>query len=143
MGGVAQAHYVYGQAFTYYSQDSCESTRSEISHGGGGGYVKIDGATLRSDRFTGTSCIIPFDLAQGAKALRYDLWKWNGSQWTVCAGSNYVYNTSVASKWVIYYDFGSAAYCGPGTYGTYGYTFHYNGAWYGGGIWSGNHNLPA
>ncbi len=39
----ASANYVYDKGYTYYtSTEQCVGTRSEISHGPGGGYSKTD-----------------------------------------------------------------------------------------------------
>lgn len=138
----AAAHYVYAQPWTYFSDSTCEMTRSEVSHGGGGGYYKTDGYTWRENRVLGSSCSSDHKMAPGYKAANWAAWKWTGSTWALCAQSNYVYNSTVTSKLVVYWSYNSTP-CGAGYYGNQGTSWHYNGAWYGGTVWSGYHYLPA
>ena len=146
LGGTAApaaAHFVYEYPWTYFSSNSCEQTRSEVSHGGGGGYYKTDGVSYRENRAIQASCAEWFDRPAGYKAAKWAAWKWNGSQWALCQESNYSYNSSTTSRHVVYWDYGSRTPCGNGYYGNMGTSYHYNGAWYGGSVWSGYHQLPA
>lgn len=114
-----------------------------ISHGTGGGYSKVDGVTQRENRVLGTSCSTTHSLGAGYKALRMHLYKWTGSAWGVCASTSYKYNSTTTYKLVQAVYWGSSPRCGNGYYGTSGGSWHYNGAWYGGSVWSGYHWLPA
>lgn len=142
----ALAHYVYEEAYTYWSSDSCTWGRSETSHGSGGGYAQGDAEAHRGTRtiFFGTvECSLDFDRPPGYLAVRWDWLYWTGSEWAVCAYYDWQYNSTTTHRMVLDYDFGSSPWCGSGYYGTSAGSSHYNGGWHGGYIWSGYHWLPA
>ena len=80
-----------------------------------------------------------FNLSEGKLALRLQLWKWTGSQWAVCADTNWMYNTATAWRM----DFqGWTTLCGSAYYGNMTNAFAWIGNWIGGGMWSGYQSLP-
>jgi hypothetical protein len=87
-------------------------------------------------------CFTEWTRPPGYIALLFQLYKWTGSQWAVCAGTSWFYNSTSAKKLAGFYNYGSSPWCGAGYYGTLSYGFVWNGAWHGGPLWSGYHYLP-
>jgi hypothetical protein len=138
-----QAHYVY-EAGTLYLGDFCVMARSEISHGSGGGYSKVDTNATKTQwtPIGDFECIGWLYKPPGYLAASYHLMKWDGKQWGICYSSDWSFNSKTASKQVIERDFGRTPPCGAGYYGTGGVSYvKDNNEWYGGGIWSGYHGL--
>jgi hypothetical protein len=135
----AHAHFVYERSEVWKDGGECLILRSEISHGGGGGYSKATAETFTN--FSWWNCFIAWDRGPGYIALRYDLMKWTEQGWAICRQTGWHYNRSTTNKYQIYTDHGSYAPCGTGYYGTmsYGYVDK-NGQWYGGHMWSGYHD---
>jgi hypothetical protein len=133
------AHYVYSSGIVYQNSDEliCVHGRSETSHGGGGGYYRVDEQTHNCSGITVTR-------PAGNIAVRAKFYKWTGSEWVVCEDSDWSYNPTTSDHWGIAKDYGSSPPCGNGYYGTSGAAYIYwNDAWHGGWIWSGYHWLPA
>ncbi|MFD0773475.1 hypothetical protein ACFQZ2_05995 [Streptomonospora algeriensis] len=136
----ASAETVEESGFTYYSSNTCESTRSML-RGDGVERVEAEGESLRNNRVIGTSCLEWYEMPVGYKQVRYDLYKWNGSDWAKCYGTGWVENTKKVSNLTVYNTM--VAPCGNGYYGSMGLSYHYNNEWYGGQMWSGYTQLGA
>lgn len=80
-----------------------------------------------------------YDLGPGKLALRMTLWKWTGSQWAVCADTDWMYNSSTGWRMLSQ---GWAGLCGNAYYGNNTGAFAYIGRWIGGYMWSGDQWLP-
>ena len=78
-------------------------------------------------------------------ANRKWLMKYLGSgRWGVCVLGNWHFNPRKTYKYVTKSSYGTQPDCGAGYYGTVGEAYDYfNGAWHGGGMFSGWHKLPA
>lgn len=141
----ASAHYVYESGYTHYtSSEQCVKTRSEISHGSGGGYSKTDNKSLVG-QWTPWG-IVPCgggaDVPPGWMKNAFVLYKWTGSGWGACRGTQWWYNPIRTSNWTIYANYGTSPPCGRGYYGTMSYTYVWaNSAWIGGLMWSGHQYL--
>lgn len=74
----------------------------------------------------------------GYLAVRAMLNKWNGSAWTVCRDTGYIYNSVTTYGLGIGPRYNRFGECGAGYYGNNSGTFVYHdGAWRGGTVWSG------
>jgi len=76
-------------------------------------------------------------------------WEPDVNLWATCEQTDWVYSQSDGEFQVIVdEEWGSAAPCQPGYYGTYGVGFQWSydtsqtGSWHGGSLWSGYHWLP-
>jgi len=143
----ALADYVYAHSDVYASTAECTEARDEVSHGSGGGYIKVD--TMSVGVFTTVAggvvyCYSKFYRPAGYIATYMRFWKWTGSAWAVCTSMvDWFYNP--ANDWIttLAWNNGTWPPCGPGYYGTLGDHYVYNNGWKGGGQWSGYHYLPA
>jgi len=88
-----------------------------------------------------TSCNDPrnwawygFSLDPGYLALRMTLWKWTGSQWAVCADTDWMYNS--VRGWRMVFQ-GWAGLSGNAYYANNTGGFAWIGRWIGGYMWSG------
>lgn len=84
-------------------------------------------------------------------AVRLDVYKWNGSAWTLCRRTDWRYGPTGVSGGDTgspygpdqILDYGGSSACGPGYYGTMAHAYVWDGsAWRGGSIWSGYENVP-
>lgn len=144
--GVAWAHFVFQKDYTFQSDSTCTLARSEASHGGGGGYSKSDVIGRKQAPFGpwgSINCGADDIRAAGQLALRFDWWKWTGSDWAICAGTDWYFNPNATWHYSIHWDYGASPWCGDGYYGTMTYAYNQNGGWQGGALWSGFHLLPA
>jgi hypothetical protein len=94
-------------------------------------------------------CGAGLTLPDGWAAVRLDLFKWNGSEWLLCRGTNFKYGATGVNQWgpwgpqeVFAYGFGGGngppPACGTGWYGTVAYSWAWDGSqWRGGGVYSG------
>lgn len=139
--GAASAHYIYDSGITYASSNDCAYGYSETSHGTGGGYSKS--YILAEYHFSSADCAVYWKRPVGYLAVAFDLYKWTGSSWALCRYTNWYYNSTDTSQFILYAYYGSSPPCGNGYYATYGGNFEYNGGWHGGWLWSGYHYLPA
>lgn len=143
--GSAAANYVYEKVNTYQSDTNCTSGRSETSHGANNnGYFKAD-TTSRYNFFTvwgPINCGKDWNRSAGQIATKIDIYKWDGYQWLLCAATDWLYNGGVQA-FDSYYVNSGYLFCGVGYYGTIANGYVWNNAWYGGGVWSGYHYLPA
>jgi hypothetical protein len=151
----ADAHYVYEEEWAYHSDDAnCTQVYSEISHGGGGGYVKVvTKSEYKSDNWWGGAypCAANFTVPAGYIANRPTWWKWNPKAnsgrgaWQVCVDNSWWYMPGKGSSFEIHLKPipDDEPHCGAGYYGDFagGYVA-FNGTWYGGWVWSGYHLLP-
>lgn len=140
----ASAHYVYEGVFTYRSSDNCTYGRAEISHGDGNGYARTD---VESETQLGTpsgvyQCALAYERPSGYLAAKTEIYAWNGSDWYLCAATDWHYNSTVTSAFIIESRMIGSPICGSAYYGTMGTGYVWNGAWYGGSVWSGYHWLP-
>lgn len=138
---IAQDGFVYQQI-----AGACTYVRSEISHGGGGGYSKNDtrSHSYASTTAGGIECGNTTARPAGYIKAYNRLLLWNGSAWGGCRTSNTVYNTTNTYSLVTATNYGSTTPCGNGTYvnEAFGYV-NLTGTWQGGSLRSGNHFLPA
>lgn len=141
------AHYVYENEWAYRSdRGHCVRERSEISHGDGGGYSKVDAIISHYWYFDDKH--IPCGLSKyksaGEILIKWDLMKWNASraEWHHCRVIDSVSNRTRTYKFVVYAYYGAYADCGTGWYGTWGSAKVWNGRTFKGGrVWSGPHWL--
>ncbi len=137
------AHVIYEDGHTYTSPYNCTWSRSEISHGSGGGYSK---ANLKSEQNEWRStCRKRLSRPIGYLRAKWELQKKSGSSWIRCKLGNYYYNGGDASELANTRDHGTSPPCGSGTYRTIGETGVKIGSkWYGGTLSSGvvGHTLP-
>lgn len=144
--GVASAHYVKQEGPLATWEDNCTIGRSEVSHGGGGGYTRVDTKSRQSDPLTGTRCIWPFDRPAGQIAARYHYYRYSSARktWLLCKRSAWAYNQRTARDVRISWNFGAVPPCGGnGYFGTIGDSLVLDdGAWHGGQLWSGYHFIP-
>jgi hypothetical protein len=80
-------------------------------------------------------------------AVRLDVYKWTGSSWAVCHGTDWKYgatSTDQLGPRALEVVLGGPAACGPGYYGTlaYSYVMDNYGTWRGGSVWSGYEWVP-
>jgi hypothetical protein len=115
------------------------------------------GATVDAEPYD-WDCSTPLQLSQGDVAAKADVYKWTGSSWAYCTGTDWVYGGYTSGYWIgdIYESptYGaiapsSAGSCGPGYYGVLGsayayglvhsdiYVSGYGFQWNGGTVWSG------
>jgi hypothetical protein len=81
-------------------------------------------------------------------ATRLDVWKWTGSAWAICNGTNWKFDYTGSDQfgplgpgWV--FSYGGSASCGSGYYGTFASAYVWDGsAWRGGMVWSGYEFVP-
>lgn len=135
----ASAHYVYssGTIYANYEDSICATGRSEVSHGNGGGYYRVDENTHNCYR-------IAKDMPGGNISVRAHFLKWTGAEWAVCHDSGWVANNLTTNHWGISRNFGTSPPCGAGSYVTNGAVYIYwDNQWNGTWIWSGEHWLPA
>ncbi|MQM26146.1 hypothetical protein GFD30_11270 [Glycomyces sp. NEAU-7082] len=139
----AAAHYVYQEGHVYRTNDLCVHERSEISHGDGGGYSRVD---VSSTTILAPGGAFPCAHANHKPAnniaAKIQVLAWNGSAWYVCAETAWVYNDHTTWQLIIESRMLGLPWCGTGWYGTMGHGYVWNNAWYGGTMWSGNHWLP-
>jgi hypothetical protein len=143
----ASAHVEYNKGRLYQSDPLCVDGRSEISHGSGGGYSKVDTwARQRTwvPRVGWIQCGIKKYRPKGYIANRILIYKWlsNGSV-GLCTYTRWDYNDRKASHFVINYSMGAQPDCGRGWYFTRGQSYvKLNNTWYGDDLNSGWHFLP-
>jgi hypothetical protein len=81
-------------------------------------------------------------------AVRLDVWRHDGSVWTICRSTDWVYGTTGTSQWgptgpELVVDYGGSAACGSGVYGVWAYASVHDGtAWRTGSVWSGTEQVP-
>jgi hypothetical protein len=142
---LAYAHYVYEWPTKAVTDNMCVKVRSEVSHGGGGGYSRGDVQTLSDDpRWTECSQATghaPFYAA--THGIQLSVYKYGSNGWYECMRSDFATRSNAYHS---YRDWNYNLPCGPGYYGTYTYGVAQEvtgGSWYGGWVWSGYHYLPA
>jgi hypothetical protein len=140
------AHYVYQQGYVFQRpQSNCTWSRSETSHGNGGGYSKGDTAskTYVAHSWGGAECGADAPRPAGYMKTQLDLYKWTGSYWGLCRRVNWVYNTTNTYWYAIETYYGATPPCGNGTYRTDTHSYvNMTGTWEGGPLNSGDHILP-
>jgi hypothetical protein len=155
LGATALAHFVYEKTEVWQSstQGRCVVNRSEVSHGGGGGYTKVSNITYNNLNTPGGAwdCTDTWELGGKYKRNKYHFLKWSSpdNKWKLCKYSEWAYNKTSTYSYSIAWDFGSTPPCGAGAYATHGHVENrINRAnnqhdWVGGPMWSGSHSLPA
>lgn len=110
------------------------------------GNLAYDG-TIALSQGCGAGLILP----NGWAAARLDVYKWTGSNWAFCRGTNWQYGPTGISGGDVggpfgpsqILDYGGSSSCGSGYYGTLAFAFAWDGsAWRGGSVWSGNEFVP-
>src|SRR3954453_7465207 len=89
-------------------------------------------------------CVTPLALAVGNVATKADLYKWTGSAWAYCNGTDWVYDGYRPAHWAgdLFFPatygartISSAGACGPGYYGVKAAAFAWaNNTWNGGWV---------
>ncbi|SDD76963.1 hypothetical protein [Glycomyces harbinensis] len=140
----AAAHYVYEEAFTYRSNDLCVFQRSEVSHGDGNGYarVDVDSSTVLGTPSGSYPCAWPLERPAGYISAKIETYVWLGSYWYLCDETGWVYNDTTSTELAIQARMIGQPICGPGYYATNGVGYVWNNNWFGGAVWSGAHYLP-
>jgi hypothetical protein len=97
-------------------------------------------------------CVTPLALPVGYVATKADVYKWNGSAWAYCNGTNWLYDgyrpPRVVGDLTFSATYGahaisSAGACGPGYYGVNAAAFAWaNNSWNGNWVWSGFEYMP-
>jgi hypothetical protein len=144
----ASAHVEYNKGRLYQSDPLCVDGRSEISHGVGGGYSRVD-TWARQRTWVPKSgwiqCGIKKNRPKGYIANRILVFKWlaDGSA-GLCTLTHWDYNDKKASHFAINFTMGAQPDCGRGWYYTYGQSYvRLNATWHGDDLFSGWHYLPA
>jgi hypothetical protein len=143
---VASAHSVQTSNYTYHSNDhNCTWGESRLDHGGGGGYVRtgvLSKIAVYAPNWT-VPCGDYMSRPPSNLSVRATLFKWDGSNWNACWQSAWMFNSATSANYAADRDFGSSPPCQNGWYNHYGESrVHFNGQWWGGGLWSGNHSFP-
>ena len=110
------------------------------------GNLAYDGTYARGQGCSGAGLTLP----AGFAAARLDVFKWTGSTWAFCRGTNWQYGATGNDQWGPtgpgqVFDYGGSPSCGPGYYGTLAYAYVWDSAasaWRGGGVWSGYELVP-
>jgi hypothetical protein len=91
-------------------------------------------------------CGAGLTLPAGWAAARLDVYKWTGSQWAVCTGTNWLFGPTGISGGDTggpfgpsqVFNYGGPSSCGSGWYGTLASAYVWDGSsWRGGSVWSG------
>ena len=134
--GVAVAHLVYA---------SGDLVRGPICVGNGSGIAEYgaDGGQVIAEIWTQAYgngfCLTAKNLPAWTMYIRRQMFHWNGSEWRLCADSGDTYNASPTSYRSISRQWAKMP-CGAGWYGSMANSWaYYNGQWFGGARWSGNH----
>jgi hypothetical protein len=96
----------------------------------------------------GQGCGAGLSLPYGWAAVRLDVYKWTGSAWALCRGTNWKYGATGTNEFGPWgpgdvFVYGGSSSCGPGYYGTLAFAYVWDGsAWRGGGLWSGFEFVP-
>lgn len=147
---LASAHSVYVEDWVYASDTNCTKGRSEVSHGDGGGYVRVDAGSWYyfDDPWFPHACGEAFPRSAWKIRAKYTfLIKDEATgNWNWCVNSEWYYNQDTTSTFVIE-DWpnggGPTPPCGNGNYATSGGAYVENGGtWYGEYVWAGQHWLP-
>jgi hypothetical protein len=145
-GGPAQAHYVYDKGIVHLG-DFCVGGRSEISHGHGGGYSKVDvySTTTIPTPLGDYDCELPLQKPRFYMKVKIDLMVYDAflREWKLCQTTGDRYNPRRMDHYKLtqYWE----APCGSGLrYATNGWVWTKDStSWYGGALWSDEHLLPA
>ncbi|HEX4813392.1 MAG TPA: hypothetical protein VFV66_11635 [Nonomuraea sp.] len=148
----AWAHYVYKQAMVFISDPLCVYNRSEVSHGGGGGYSEVYTSTWRFAGIgpVGKECGVMKWQAAGSIGVWGRFYKKTGSKWSICTYWNWKNNSGTTYQVKLSWDYGSRPPCGDGYYATMGASRARDGSgrWRCSAagskcrtIWSGSHKL--
>jgi hypothetical protein len=126
-----------------------------------GSLLDIGGTTAAAEPYS-SDCSTPLHLPLGRVKTKADVYKWTGSSWAYCTGSDWVYGgyTPGYQSGEFYYPagYGAQAYgpragsCGAGYYGVKAAAFAWanpnpgyygsSGRWNGGWVWSGYEYIP-
>jgi|SRR5271165_1307822 len=96
-------------------------------------------------------CGAGLTLPAGWAAARLDVYKWTGTQWAVCSGTNWQFGPTGISGGDVggpfgpsqIFNYGGSSSCGSGWYGTLASAYVWDGsAWRGNGVWSGAEFVP-
>lgn len=142
----AWAHYVYDDGYVWEGGPKCLFARSEVSHGNGGGYTKVDLQAVRERTYPGwgtINCHIAWDRPTSYLRSKMWLYWWHSSreEWIYCTETGYKYNTQKQAdlRHTKYWD----TPCGNHLYFNYGWgATYYDNAWRGGWMGAGYHRWP-
>jgi hypothetical protein len=149
----ANAHYVYYADLIWSNADSsrCLMSRSETSHGSGGGYFRGDASSQAEISALPTDCILNWERNTRHLAEQYAIMKWyvdaNGDgSWLTCYRTDqwYFNNEPASVLRLISSNVPAGGECGAGYYGLYNFANMVDsGSWVGtASMWSGTHLLP-
>ena len=158
------SYWVYAFAFVAVTAHSVSAwtwaTRVTVFNGSGRCVQATSGIDhRRPDAFSGNlayadtyalsqGCGAGLNLPDGGQPSELDVYKWNGSSWALCRGTNWTFGATGTNQWGPWgpeqvFDYGGSSSCGPGWYGTQAAAFVWDGsAWRGGGLWSGHEFVP-
>lgn len=135
------------KGWVYRSTSNCTWARADINHGeygGGGSYAFTRSKRMGYYGFTQFPCSVNYSRPAGYIAVKYYRLKYTSSGWKVCTYTRYSFNPVRRHYHSISGDSGGRRpSCGRGYYRTTGFSYVYNGGWYGGRERSGYHYLPA
>jgi hypothetical protein len=141
--GAASGHAIYQGGDTYTASDTCVTTNAAIDHGAyGWGYAAV-GVESSTTLFWSIPCGWFLDRPPGYLAVKWELYKWNGSAWQLCNYIGWEYNGSTTSHLSREKELAGYNICGYAYYGVFGGGYTYNGGWKGGWQWASYHYLPA
>ena len=96
-------------------------------------------------------CGAGLSLPNGWAAARLDVFKWTGTEWALCKGTNWQFGPTGIANGDLFtltgpsqiFNYGGSAACGSGFYGTLAHAFAWDGSvWRGGSVWSGFESVP-
>jgi hypothetical protein len=129
-------------AFAHFVYTSGNYVRGPICVSGGSGIAEGPPQVITegwTQSYGQGFCLTAKNMPAYHLALRRYLYRWNGSNWYVCADSGWHQNESPTSYKAISRQW-SQMPCGAGWYNSWGIAMaFYNGQWLGDGRWAGNH----
>jgi hypothetical protein len=142
----AGAHDLTTTGWTYRtSSEDCVQGRAQAGDGSGhgsmGGYTWSYFASQYNVPFWGqytAACDKWWSRPPGNVLLRVSFHRWNGSAWTLCAWTSWLYNQQSTFLLTYGYSFPRTP-CGSGWYLTLTEAYVYNGGWHGGRLWTDPH----
>ena len=135
----ASAHAPFTTQVVYAGGTVCVIARSQIHANHGDGNLAASASTTFRVH-SGGDCSTIDVLPPGNIAVKHDFQKWNGSAWTFCRGTGWVYNSGAWNYEVWASNFYGAAPCGRGHYRTLTSSLVWDGSvWRGGSLGSPSH----
>lgn len=136
--GAAWAHTQFEQVTPYSTDPQCVELHATLDHPPGGGEYLVEVYSFHDPLLIPyTECVLAKYKPPGWMILLRRYWKWTGSAWAVCQGTDWVANQN--SQYRIYNQRinGATAPCGAGWYflSMDGHVWH-EGAWRGGYVFT-------